>query len=56
MATRKKASAKTEAPKKMAIKMSLMQPKILLIRVKKLNIDADEIKFIYNLNQAINLQ
>ena len=42
----KKASAKIEAPKKIAIKMSLRYPKILLIRVKKLNNVAEESKFI----------
>ncbi len=46
----KKASAKIEAPRKIAIKMSLKYPKILLIIVKKLNIDAEESKFIENLN------
>ena len=46
----KKASAKMEAPKKIAIKMSLKYPKILLISVKKLNNEADESKFINNLN------
>ena len=42
----KKASAKIEAPKNIAINMSLKQPKILLIIVKKLNIEAEESKFI----------
>ena len=46
----KKASAKIEAPKKMAIKISLRYPKILLITVKKLNIEAVERRFIINLN------
>ena len=42
----KKASAKIEAPRKIAIKISLKYPKILLISVKKLNNDAEESKFI----------
>ena len=42
----KKASAKIEAPRNIAIKISLKYPKILLIRVKKLNIEAEESKFI----------
>tara|TARA_E500000178_G_C16672917_1_gene595877 strand:- start:489 stop:698 length:210 start_codon:yes stop_codon:yes gene_type:complete len=46
----KKASAKIEAPRKIAIKMSLKYPKILLIRVKKLNNEAEESKFINNPN------
>ena len=46
----KKASANIEAPRKVAIKISLKYPKILLIRVKKLNIEAEESKFIENLN------
>ena len=46
----KKASANTEAPRKIAIKISLKYPKILLISVKKLNIEAEESKFINNLN------
>ena len=46
----KKASAKIEAPKKIAIKISLRYPKILLIRVKKLNNVAEESKFINYLN------
>ena len=46
----KNASANIEAPKKIAIKISLMQPKILLIRVKKPKIEADDSKFIFNLN------
>ena len=46
----KKASAKIDAPKKKAIKMSLMYPKILLISVKKLNIEVEESKFIVDLN------
>ena len=46
----KKASANIEAPRKIAIKMSLRYPKILLIRVKKLNNEAEESKFINNLN------
>ena len=46
----KKASAKIEAPKKIAIKMSLRYPKILLIIVKKLNNVAEESKFIKYLN------
>ena len=46
----KKASAKIEAPKKIAIKISLRYPKTLLIRVKKLNNVAEENKFINYLN------
>ena len=46
----KKASANIDAPRKIAIKMSLRYPKILLIRVKKLNNEAEESKFINNLN------
>tara|TARA_Y100000768_G_C23396020_1_gene415049 strand:+ start:22 stop:231 length:210 start_codon:yes stop_codon:yes gene_type:complete len=46
----KKASANIEAPKKIAIKISLTYPKTLLIRVKKLNNEAEESKFINNLN------
>ena len=42
----KKASAKIDAPRKIAIKMSLRYPRILLIIVKKLNIDVEESKFI----------
>ena len=45
----KKASANIEAPKKIAIKISLKYPKILLISVKKLNNEAEESKFISNL-------
>ena len=43
-------SAKIEAPKKIAIKISLRYPKILLISVKKLNNVAEENKFINYLN------
>ena len=39
-----------EAPKKTAIKISLKYPKILLIKVKKLNNVAEESKFINNPN------
>ena len=46
----KKASADIEAPRKIAIKISLRYPKILLIRVKKPNNEAEESKFINNLN------
>ena len=46
----KNASANIEAPRKIAIKISLKYPKILLISVKKLNNDAEESKFINNLN------
>ena len=46
----KKASAKIEAPRKIAIRISRKYPKILLIRVKKLNNEAEESKFINNLN------
>ena len=46
----KKASANIDAPKKIAIKISRRYPKILLISVKKLNIEVEESKFIYNLN------
>ena len=46
----KKASANIEAPRKIAISMSLRYPKILLIRVKKVNNEAEESKFINNLN------
>ena len=46
----KKASANIEAPRKIAIKISLKYPKILLISVKKLNNEAEESKFINNLN------
>ena len=42
----KKASAYIEAPKKKAIKISLIYPKNLLIKVKKLNTVADDSKFI----------
>jgi len=42
----KKASAKRPVPKKIAINMSLTKPSILLIRVKKLNVEIDAIKFI----------
>ena len=46
----KNASANIEAPRKIAIKISLKYPRILLISVKKLNNDAEESKFINNLN------
>ena len=46
----KKASANIEAPRKIAIKISLIYPKTLLISVKKLNIVAEESKFIFDLN------
>ena len=46
----KKASAKMEAPKKIAIKMSLRYPRTLLMSVKKLNNVAEESKFINYLN------
>ena len=46
----KKASADIEAPRKIAIKISLRYPKILLISVKKPNNEAEESKFINNLN------
>ena len=46
----KKVSAKIEVPRKIAIRISLKYPKILLIRVKKLNNEAEESKFINNLN------
>ena len=46
----KKASAKIEAPRKKAIKISLRYPKILLIKVKKLNIEVDDNRFINVLN------
>ena len=39
----KKASAYIEAPKKKAIKISLIYPKNLLIKVKKLNIVAEKV-------------
>ena len=42
----KKASANIDAPKNIAIKISRRQPKTLLINVKKLNIDAEDSKFI----------
>ena len=46
----KKASANIEAPRKIAIKISNIYPKTLLISVKKLNIVAEESKFIFDLN------
>ena len=42
----KKASAKIDAPRKKAIKISLRYPKIRLINVKKLNTDAEDNRFI----------
>ena len=42
----KKASAKIDAPRNIAIKISRRYPKILLINVKKLNIVAEDNKFI----------
>ena len=46
----KNASANTVAPKKNAIKISLRYPRILLISVKKLKIEAEDNRFIKNLN------
>ena len=46
----KNASANIDAPRKNAIKISLRYPKIRLIRVKKLNTEVEERRFIYNLN------
>ena len=42
----KKASAKIDAPRNIAIKISLRYPKIRLINVKKLNTDAEDSRFI----------
>ena len=42
----KNASAIIDAPRKKAIRISLIYPKILLIRVKKLNTVVDDNKFI----------
>ena len=42
----KKASAKIEAPKNIAINISLRQPKILLNKVKKLKTYVEDNKFI----------
>jgi hypothetical protein len=42
----KKASAKIDAPRNIAIKISLRYPKIRLINVKKLNTDAEDNRFI----------
>ena len=42
----KKASAYMLVPRKIAISMSLKYPNTLLIRVKKLNVEVDAIKFI----------
>ena len=42
----KNASAKIDAPKNIAINISLKYPKTLLIKVKKLKIYVDDNKFI----------
>ena len=42
----KKTSARIDAPRNIAIKISLKYPKILLINVKKLNIAVEDSKFI----------
>ena len=46
----KKASAYIEAPKKMAISISLRYPRTLLTKVKKLKMVADDNRFIIILN------